>query len=192
MNKRLAFLIDTRYCNNCKTCEIACKMERKLPTGQRWREVRRLEVTEQSGDHNAYTVYNIPMSCNHCEEPACVQICPQNAYRKMPEGPVVQIQSLCIGCTKCVSACPYSAPVYNPDVFITGKCDMCYDRLKADMLPYCVQCCPNNALKVDTYENLVARYGAHQELDVENTLVPSGGDTNPSVVIVTMKNQKQP
>lgn len=195
MNKRLAFLIDTRYCNNCKTCEIACKMERKLPIGQRWREVRRLEVKTPSSANNPATVYSIPMSCNHCERPACAQVCPQNAYRKMPDGPVVQEQSLCIGCTKCVSACPYSAPVYNPDAFVTGKCDMCYDRLKAGMLPYCVQCCPNNALKIDTYENLVATYGIHQELDlpggIGQTVIPSGDETNPSIVIVTFPFENQ-
>ncbi len=181
--KRYAFLIDTRYCNNCKTCEIACKMERRLPTGQRWREVRRYEGTGASGASVNHAI-NVPMACNHCEQPRCVDVCPMNAYRKMPMGMVIQNNAVCIGCTKCVAACPYSAPVFNPATGRTGKCDMCYDRLEAGMQPFCVQCCPNNALKLDTYENLVAAYGARQDIyEFDDGRLVHYADTNPSIVI---------
>ncbi len=185
MNKRLAFLIDTRYCNDCKTCEIACKMERRLPTGQRWRVVRRYEHADPATDHSMggikNVVYNLAMSCNHCEKPQCVEVCPVNAYTKLPNGIVAQKHLACIGCTKCVAACPYTAPAYNPDTMRTGKCDMCVDRIEAGMQPYCVQCCPNNALKIGDYEELVAVYGSNQNL---TGLLPDAELTNPSVVIV--------
>jgi anaerobic dimethyl sulfoxide reductase subunit B (iron-sulfur subunit) len=63
---------------------------------------------------------------------------------------------------------------------------MCYDRLEAGMKPFCVQTCPNNALRLDTYENLVARYGKNQDLGKlpDYSLVPSGEITNPSIVLV--------
>lgn len=201
-NKRLGFLIDTRYCNNCKTCEIACKMERRLPEGIRWREVRRFEANLENNNemghcldgHKPYAL-NVPMSCNHCEKPQCVEVCPMNTYRKLPNGIVMQYNNYCIGCTKCVAACPYSAPVYNPATGRTGKCDMCYDRLEAGLQPYCVTCCPSRALKLGIYENFVAAYGARQDIaEFDNgTVVPianvssSGGGslstTNPSIVI---------
>lgn len=188
MSKRLAFLIDTRYCNNCKTCEIACKMERKLPIGQQWRKVREVRTANQAADSsNPLSTFYVAMSCNHCEGPACAQVCPQNTYRKTPEGPVIQYQEYCIGCTKCVSACPYSAPVYNTATQITGKCDMCYSRLQEGLQPYCVQCCPNNALKIGDYEELVAAYGESQDLGFETTIIPNGSETNPSIVIVKIK-----
>lgn len=191
MSKRLAFLIDTRLCNNCKTCEIACKMERRLPEGQRWRYVRRIEKTDPATTDAMggikHVAFNVSMSCNHCEEPECVKICPVYAYKKMPDGPVVQTPGVCIGCTRCIAACPYSAPVYNPDIFMTFKCDMCYERLKKGLLPSCVQTCPNGALKVDTYETLVARYGAGQDLGSDTNIIPDGALTNPSIVIVKSK-----
>ena len=66
MSKRLAFLIDTRYCNNCKTCEIACKMERKLPIGQQWRKVREVRTANQAADSsNPLSTFYVAMSCNH-------------------------------------------------------------------------------------------------------------------------------
>ena len=185
MNKRLAFLIDTRYCNDCKTCEIACKMERRLKTGIRWREVRRF-VKEDPTAANAHVVLNVAMSCNHCEKPECVVVCPMNAYSKTAMGPVIHKYENCIGCSKCVAACPYSAPVFDIEMQKASKCDMCYDRLQNGMEPYCAQCCPNDALKVDTYENLVARYGEGQDLSSVpslNTFVPDGELTNPSIVI---------
>ncbi len=195
MNKRMAFLIDTRYCNDCKTCEIACKMERRLPVGQRWRVVRRLEVADQATDttinNNKNAVFNITMACNHCEKPQCVEVCPVNAYTKLPNGIVMQKHLSCIGCTKCVAACPYTAPVYNPDTGRTGKCDMCIDRQEIGMEPYCVQCCPNNALKIGDYEDLVASFGANQDLKssakpsaAANNFLPDGAFTNPSIVLV--------
>ncbi len=188
MSKRLAFLIDTRYCNNCKTCEIACKMERKLPIGQQWRKVREVKVKTGDDKHPLNTYY-IAMGCNHCQDPACAQVCPQNTYRKTPDGPVIQYQEYCIGCTKCVSACPYSAPVYNPETQITGKCDMCYSRLQEGLQPYCVQCCPNNALKIGYYDDLVAVYGENQDLgNIETSVIPDGSITNPSIVIITEDN----
>ena len=204
MNKRLAFLIDTRYCNDCKTCEIACKMERRLKPGIRWREVRKFENANVSYDGNDPVKYpdgisphfaiHIPMGCNHCEKPECVTVCPMNAYSKTAMGPVIHNYQACIGCSKCVAACPYSAPVFDKDVQKSSKCDMCYDRMQEGMEPYCVQCCPNNALKIDTYENLVAHYGEAQDLSGVNaggtpgsasinTLLPEGKLTNPSIVV---------
>ncbi len=186
MNKRMAFLIDTRFCNDCKTCEIACKMERRLPIGQRWREVRRYEMLDKAttgheNGGNKNIVYSIAMSCNHCEKPQCVEVCPVNAYNKLPNGIVAQKNAYCIGCTKCVAACPYTAPVYNPDTMKTAKCDMCLDRLNEGLKPYCVQCCPNNALKVGYYEDLVAAYGSNQDLV---PFLPDSSITNPSIVLV--------
>ena len=188
-SKQLGFLINTKYCNGCKTCEIACKMERHLPIGLRWRQVRRFE----NGDATPIPVgISVSMSCNHCAKPQCVEICPENAYTKMPMGQVVHDESVCIGCTKCVAACPYTAPAYDPDRKLTGKCDMCYGRVEAGLQPYCVQCCPNGALKVDIMANLVAAYGTRKDISDydDGKVVPSGASsannllsTNPSIVI---------
>jgi Fe-S-cluster-containing dehydrogenase component len=169
-------------------------MERRLPMGIRFRKVRKLVRENLTLNHlmsNPDERCLIPMSisCNHCEKPQCVDACPMHAYAKLPNGIVIQKHYLCIGCTRCVSACPYTAPIYNEAERKTAKCDMCYDRLEAGLKPFCVQTCPNNALKLDTYENLVARYGKSQDLGNltpagDYSLLPSGDITNPSIVLV--------
>ncbi len=190
MNERLAFLINTKYCNECKTCEIACKMERKLQPNFKWRKVRSVikfdeNATDRMGGNDLNKKVYVAMSCNHCADPQCVAACPVYAYQKMPNGAVVQDNSRCIGCTKCVSACPYSAPVYDKAANKSSKCDMCYARLEKGMKPACVQSCPNNSLKLGHYEALVASYGESQDLGtIDSSVVPSGTKTNPSIVIV--------
>jgi Fe-S-cluster-containing dehydrogenase component len=61
---------------------------------------------------------------------------------------------------------------------------MCYDRVEAGMQPFCVQCCPNNALKIDTLENLVAAHGRRQDIyEFDNGVIVPVATTNPSVII---------
>ena len=180
---QFAFLVDTRYCNNCKTCEIACKMERRLPIDYRWRKVRRFEG--EDSDNNPVAI-NVTMSCNHCENPQCLEVCPEKAYRKMPNGIVMQYNSKCIGCMQCVDACPYSAPALNAATWRVGKCDMCYDRLNAGMQPYCVHCCPNGALEMDTFEKLAAAHGLRQdiaEFDGGTVIPAADAAIGPSIII---------
>ena len=88
-----------------------------------------------------------PVACQHCENPACVKVCPVGATYKDPEtGAVRQDYDKCIGCRMCMSACPYTGvrsfnweePKYSIDHKVGGKgvpehqkhvvekCTMCY------------------------------------------------------------------
>ncbi len=196
MSRRLAFLIDTRYCNNCKTCELACKMERKLVTGIKWRKVRSVElegISNPKFGENPNTFIQVSMSCNHCHQPQCVEYCPVEAYTKTPEGPVIHDYSKCIGCQTCIEVCPYHAPVFNEEAEKASKCDMCYDRLQAGIQPFCVQSCPNAALKFGDYDVLIGNYGNTHDLttlpanaaSAAEDLVPNQKLTGPSIVIKT-------
>ena len=75
---QIGFFVDATRCINCKTCEIACKDFNDSPVGRRIRKVRSFE----GGEFPAVFAYNVSMSCNHCEEPACVKGCPAGAYSK--------------------------------------------------------------------------------------------------------------
>ena len=130
------FSIATDRCYGCKTCSVACAIERQAPAGILFRRVRQLNNPDPVG--SAF----VSMACNHCDDPACLTNCPVQAYTKLDNGLVVQDHSLCIGCQTCVQACPFHAPSYCEDDSTTYKCDGCYQRQENGQQPICVAACP--------------------------------------------------
>ena len=50
---------------------------------------------------------HFPKSCLHCDEAACVTVCPTGAsYKRGEDGIVLVDEELCIGCGLCAWACP--------------------------------------------------------------------------------------
>lgn len=99
---------------------------------------------------------NFPVLCNHCEEPACVRVCPTEATFKREDGIVSMDYHRCIGCRFCMTACPYNARslnFYDPRLYldeinpnyptrekgIVEKCNFCVERLQEGLEPYCVE-----------------------------------------------------
>jgi len=87
----------------------------------------------------------VPKLCNHCEQPACVQVCPTGATFRTEDGVVLVDRDYCIGCQYCVQACPYGARYLNPDLKVADKCTWCYHRITKGLEPACVAICPVNA-----------------------------------------------
>ncbi len=95
---------------------------------------------------------HFPRSCLHCEEPACVTVCPTGAsYKRAEDGIVLVDEDKCIGCKLCSWACPYGAREYSEVEGVMKKCTLCIDRIYNDNLeeserqPACVQACPTKA-----------------------------------------------
>ena len=88
----------------------------------------------------------LPVICRQCEEPACVEACPNGALRMEADGLVVRSDMLCSGCSSCVYACPFG--VISPRLVRhqVMKCDCCPDRLDEGKVPRCVAACPSGAL----------------------------------------------
>jgi len=84
----------------------------------------------------------VPKLCNHCENPACVQVCPTGATFKTRDGAVLIDHKYCIGCQYCVQACPYGARSFNHERHVTDKCTWCYHRVTKGLNPACVDICP--------------------------------------------------
>ncbi len=105
-----------------------------------------------TGKSNADMTVHFPRSCLHCEEPACVTVCPTGAsYKRAEDGIVLVDEDKCIGCKLCSWACPYGAREYSAVEGVMKKCTLCVDRIYNEHLdeierqPACVQACPTRA-----------------------------------------------
>jgi anaerobic dimethyl sulfoxide reductase subunit B (iron-sulfur subunit) len=180
---QLAFYFDSSACSGCKACQAACKDKNNLPVGLLWRRV--YEVTgggwTQSGQ--AWTsdvfAYNLSLSCNHCEKPICVEVCPTRAMHQRADGIVVVDQDKCVGCQYCSWACPYHAPQYDRAQGHMTKCDFCADNLAAGLSPACVAACPLRVLDFGEVSVLQAKHGSLASVRP----LPDESLTRPSIVI---------
>ncbi len=159
---QLAFYFDASSCSGCKACQAACKDKNDLPAGLLWRRV--YEVTGGSWMRSGVAwisdvfAYNLSISCNHCQRPICVEVCPTRAMHKRADGIVVIDQDKCMGCQYCSWACPYDAPQYDAACGRMTKCDFCADNLEAGLPPACVAACPLRALDFGVLSELQAKH----------------------------------
>jgi len=132
--KAYALIIDHESCWGCKTCEVACKQENLAPTGIKlisvWEEGPK--IVEGKPDF----VFRVNV-CRHCDEPECVEACPEEAIVKRDDGIVVLDQEKCVGCEHCVEACPYDAIAFDAKEGIAQKCNLCYHRVDQGLIPAC-------------------------------------------------------
>jgi len=135
-------LIDTRRCIGCQACTMGCAMENALPEGQFRTTVATYAVTSGSG---RVGVAMVPRTCNHCDEPPCIPVCPVGATFKREDGTVLVDGEKCVGCAYCVQACPYEARFVNHDTGKADKCTFCSHRVDAGLLPACVETCVGGA-----------------------------------------------
>lgn len=177
-NPRWAFIVDLRRCIGCRACTVACKAEFDVPLG-RWRAV--VKQVDRGSYPNAKKFF-LPKLCNHCagekgtegqkvDVPPCVEKCPEaksgkrmkqggvryrtGATYKRPDGMILFDNSQCIGCYKCIDACPYGVRYKDPAVKLTradrekdigiGKCDFCQHRVDNGVVPSCVNTCTGSA-----------------------------------------------
>lgn len=159
------FFFDSSRCTGCKTCELVCKDHYDLGTDILYRRIYDYEggewtrTADGAWDKTTFN-YHVSVSCNHCDEPACVANCPTGAMAKDAEtGLVNNDPDVCIGCGTCVNACPYQAPRLSEDLGIARKCDGCLARVRDGEDPMCVGSCPLRALEFGPIEELRERHG---------------------------------
>ena len=151
-----AIFYDQSRCNGCKTCQMACKDYHDLPAGRSYNYVIEYEATDGwKTDSDGLFIpqglysYFVALSCNHCDDPACVKACPTGACAKDEATGIVSInQDKCSGAGVCVTQCPYSIPVMNEETKKGEKCDGCKDRVAEGKMPFCVEACPQRALAI--------------------------------------------
>ena len=123
---RWGLLIDTSKCaEGCRACVDACDRENGLdlqtrPAGQSgraWADQKAVWIRKvKLADDLTGRVTNLPMMCQHCEHPPCVDVCPTGASFKRADGIVLVDRHTCIGCRYCMMACPYQARSFIHEV----------------------------------------------------------------------------
>ena len=165
---RYGMAIDLNRCFGCQTCAVACKMANNLPNDVLFNQVKTVggdSVDTAAGEYPNCTLSYLPFQCQHCENPACLEVCPTGATTKDEETGIVSVDSeLCIGCESCIKACPYEgvrtlikSPEYYLDVVVgeydapphkggtVEKCTFCKNLIDRGDVPACMQLCRGRA-----------------------------------------------
>jgi len=151
---RWALLIDVGKCPpGCDLCVTACRDENGLQGSGRpdidaqW--IRKVTLR----DARTGNLREVPVMCQHCEKPTCVDVCPTGASFKRADGIVLVDKHICIGCRYCMMACPYKARSFVHQPLTDQKpwaprgkgtveaCTFCAHRLDSGRLPACVETC---------------------------------------------------
>ena len=183
-----AILFDTTKCIACRACQVACKQWWELPavattnrgtyenppnlSAETWNKIMFREVAQDGSVKWLFT----RQACMHCTEAACVQVCPTYARSYNALGYVHTDQERCIGCGRCMDACPFKVPKIgkanlSPRIPVTlsaprpvaYKCKFCEDRVEDGLTPACVQTCPPGALQFGERAELIEQGKARVE-----------------------------
>ncbi len=163
--RKLGLVIDLDVCVGCHACAVNCKEWNTgghaapltdvdpygpKPIGVWFNRIHSFEVG--AGDGEPGRTVHFPKSCLHCEQAACVTVCPTGAsFKREEDGIVLVNESKCIGCKLCSWACPYGAREYDATEGVMKKCTLCIDRIynenldEVDRVPACVSTCPAGA-----------------------------------------------
>ena len=140
--KQLTIVTDLDRCTGCHACTNACAQQNLLAPGAFWNRVHEVGPVGKFPDQQ---MYYLPVSCQHCAEPACVKACPTGASHKRADGIVLIAADKCIGCRSCQRACPYGVHYFASEGAKATKCTLCAPMVDAGQPPACVKTCTARA-----------------------------------------------
>mgnify|MGYP000530726219 CR=1 FL=1 len=118
--KQLAMVIDLLKCVGCGACALACKTENNTQIEARGQTFKWADfVMKSEGKFPNMRYSAIPVRCNHCSEPKCIQACPEpKALYKTEEGITMYNKKYCLGekCRKCLIDVKYKCPYSSIDI----------------------------------------------------------------------------
>ena len=158
---------------------------------------RRVTTVEYGTEPPTVDVLNLSLGCNHCNKPACIEVCPVQIIYKEPDFGVVLVDNTnCISCGKCLDACPWGVPQFYDPAFRKyaqtdplrprmTKCTLCLDRIREGLKPACVAACNSRALDAGPVDELKQKYSGWSSTveNLQTDYVPSLGiNTGPNII----------
>ena len=168
---RWGMLIDTNSLDEADVdaCVEACRREHgwRVETGSetdaQW--IRKVTLTDRDSGRRVF----VPLMCQHCESPPCVDVCPTGASFKRADGIVLVNKHTCIGCRYCMMACPYKARSFIHETLrdqlpqaprgkgTVESCTLCVHRIDRDganAIPACAEAVNRDGRKPILFGNL--------------------------------------
>ena len=177
--------VDTSICTGCKACQVACKEWNGLDpepghfqsdpethilanhfTGNSYDNTEKLSATdwrhvlfiEQINKKRTGTRWLFSSdSCKHCNDAACLNVCPVSAIERTDMGNVVVVLEKCVGTKHCNFACPYGVINYSEKTRKSHKCTLCNDRIHNGLGTACAKACPTGSISFGEVEELKAK-----------------------------------
>ncbi len=174
---RYAIIIDAKKCVGCYACQVACQMQNELGPENVF---IRFEDRETGKYPNPKYVI-LPLQCQHCQDAPCVPVCPTTASHKDKNGLTMIDKEKCMGCRRCVAACPYNARTYLKDEGVVQGCNMCLSLVSNGEEPACVSTCLTKARYFGDLDNPQGEFA--KQLAKAKPLRPDFG-TKPTLLYI--------
>ncbi|HWR98470.1 MAG TPA: 4Fe-4S dicluster domain-containing protein [Candidatus Methanoperedens sp.] len=172
----MGMFVDTTICTGCKACQVACKQwnglepepahfqqepGRPYPVATNFsgnsydntgrlsaRDWRHVLFNEQVNYRRVQSRWLFMSdSCKHCNDAACLNVCPVEAIERTDLGNVIVRQDKCVGTKLCNKACPYGVITYSEKTRTSHKCSLCNDRIHNGLGTACAKACPTGSIQ---------------------------------------------